>query len=83
MALGLNEQELNSLLLFGDTVEEIKLNVFGHDNHITNEGQQAAIIHAITGKIAQIVSENNKRITEQLISAGINLSVSARYSLLQ
>ena len=75
MALGLNKKELNSLLSFGDTVEEIKLNIFGKpDNHITNEEKDAAIISALIDKTAYIVSENNKRITEQLISAGINLS---------
>ena len=59
-----------------DTVEEIKLNIFDTpDNHITNEEKDAAIICAIVDKIAKIVSENNKRITEQLISAGIKLSV--------
>ena len=76
MTLGLNEQELWSLFSFGDTAEEMALNIFGtHDKHMNNAEKDARIIGAILEKMAQSVIENNKRITEQLISAGINLSV--------
>jgi len=75
MTIGLNEQELNSLLSFGDTAEEIQFNMFGtHDRYMGSGEKDAKIICSIMEKISKLVSENNKRIAEQLVSAGINLT---------
>jgi hypothetical protein len=76
MALGLNEQELNALLSFGNTAKEIEANLFGSmlKDATGIESIYAAITTSLIDKMAKVVSENNKRITEQLIAAGIKIS---------
>jgi len=77
MAIGLNKQELEALLSVGNTKEEILTNVFGLLPKAEKPGIEeilASLTIFLTDKIAKIVSENNKRITEQLIAAGIKIS---------
>ena len=74
MALGLSEQELRSLISYGETVDEMVDNIFGVDRHDTM-AVGAHMFAVLTLKIAEVVNANNKRIEEQLKSAGINLPV--------
>jgi len=77
MAIGLNKQELEALLSSGNTEEEILTNVFGLLPKAEKLGIEAILASLTTfliDKMAKIVSENNKRITEQLIAAGIKIS---------
>ncbi|MBC8276529.1 MAG: hypothetical protein H8E40_16375 [Chloroflexi bacterium] len=80
MAIGLNEQELNELLSFGKTEEERIANLTNTIGTPDRESTPMASIIAgitflLTVKISKVVTENNKRITEQLISAGIKLPI--------
>jgi hypothetical protein len=75
MAIGLNKQELWTLLSFGDTPEEIKSNLFPSIQKKTAATEE--ILTSITAflieKIVKVTDENNKRITEQFIAAGIKI----------
>ena len=74
MAIGLSEQELNRILSFGDTPQEIKANIFGSLAKSADLNEiLASIVFSLGEKISRVVLENNKSIHEQLISVGINL----------
>ncbi len=74
MAIGLSEQELNELLSWGNTEQEIAANISGlFDNKADQNEQLVKIISSLEGKVLRIVLENNRRINDQLISAGVHL----------
>ena len=73
MELGLNKHELDSLLSFGTTEEEIE-NELAEFADETGYFSQISMLRAVTDKISLGISENNKRITEQLLALGIKLS---------
>ncbi len=74
MAIGLSEQELNELLSWGSTEKEIATNLSGSlDKKAGLDELLANVIFSLREKVFRVVLENNKRINEQLISAGVHL----------
>ena len=74
MAIGLNEKELYELLSFGAGEQEVRENLFGSlDDRAGRDEILAVVIARLIGKTADAVLENNKRISEQLIAAGLHL----------
>ncbi len=74
MTIGLNVKELNELLLFGKTAQEIGDNIAeGLDKNADTTSFVLSAICLLQEKVMVAILENNKRINEQLISAGLQV----------
>ena len=74
MAIGLSEQELNKLLSFGDTEQEIADNITEClDEKAGERGIILSVISLLKERVMVAILENNRRINEQLISAGLRV----------
>lgn len=72
MAIGLSKQELDDLLSFGKSADEIKRQLTSYADE-SGKFTDASILFLFVEKISTAVTENNKRITEQLVSAGVQI----------
>jgi len=75
MTIGLNEQELSNLFSFGDTEDEIMINIFGATQDRTMPTSEIIlyVIVFIRRKILETIIANNKRIEDQLAAINIKL----------
>ena len=75
MAIGLSEKELEGLLCRGHTEQEIAgiLSSSIYINAAPNE-LLAKVVFDLGQRVLRAVVENNERINEQLVSAGIRVS---------
>jgi hypothetical protein len=75
MPIGLNEQELNNLFSFGNTEDEMMLNVFGttEDRTMPTSEMLPYLMVFMRRKTLEVIVANNKCIEDQLAAINIKL----------
>jgi hypothetical protein len=75
MPIGLNEQELSNLFSFGNTEDEMMMNMFGttEDRMMPTSEMLPYLVVFIRRKVLEAIVANNKRIEDQLAAINIKL----------